>query len=156
MKEQNKYDDIINLPHHQSRTRPHMSIYNRGAQFSPFAALTGYEDAVKETARLTNERQELSEERQAELSRKLTLLQNLGADQPEISITYFLPDEKKSGGVYDRVTGVVKHIDEVHHRVILRDQRVIPIPDIWEITGEIFDKILPDEAYVEWQGGNTI
>ena len=98
-----QYNDIIDLPHHISTTRPRMSMLDRAAQFSPFAALTGYDAAIKETGRLTGQRIELTEECRAVLDRKQqVLLENL-AEHPEVSVTYFVPDERKSGGAY--VTG---------------------------------------------------
>lgn len=95
-----KYEDIINLPHHVSETRPQMSMLDRAAQFSPFAALSGYDDAVKEAGRLTDNRVELGDEGQDLLDRKLQYLQEIIADRPEISVTFFIPDEKKPGGSY--------------------------------------------------------
>ena len=93
-----QYDDIIHLPHHVSKTRPQMSMLDRAAQFSPFAALTGYEDAIQETGRLTDERMELSDEDRELLDRKWHYLQEIISDRPEITVTYFVPDEKKAGG----------------------------------------------------------
>lgn len=129
-----KYDDIINLPHHQSKTRPHMSIYDRAAQFSPFAALTGYDDAVKEMAKVTCQRKELSEEEKAGLSAKLAMLQAKIREQPEVSITYFVPDEKKSGGAYLTETGVIKRIDAFERVVIMQNRKEILIEDIVDIS----------------------
>ena len=96
----NRYDDIISLPHHQSKTRPHMPLIDRAAQFSPFAALTGYDDAVKETARQTDRKAELSEEMQACLQEKLQILKARLRTNPEAVLTYFEADEKKAGGTY--------------------------------------------------------
>jgi len=134
----NPYDDIINLPHHQSLTRPHMSAYDRAAQFSPFAALTGYEDAVAETARLTGKKVELDEYGKSDLNERLNIIQDTLDEQPKVSITYFLPDKKKSGGEYVTVSGCVKKIDEYEHIVVMLDATKIPIDDIAEINGEIF------------------
>ena len=134
----NPYDDIINLPHHQSLTRPHMSAYDRAAQFSPFAALTGYEDAVAETARLTGKKAELDEYGKSDLNERLNIIQDTLDEQPKVSITYFLPDKKKSGGEYVAVSGCVKKIDEYEHIVVMLDATKIPIDDIAEINGEIF------------------
>lgn len=134
----NPYDDIINLPHHQSATHPHLSAYDRAAQFSPFAALTGYEDAVAETARLTDKNVELDEYGKADLNERLNMIQETLGEQPEVSITYFLPDKKKSGGAYVTVTGGVKKIDEYEHIVVMLDATKIPIDDIAKINGEIF------------------
>ncbi len=137
-KETNRYEDIIHLPHHQSKTRPHMSIHDRAAQFSPFSALTGYEDAVKETARLTDQKIELSEETKSVLSAKLNLIQDDIDKQPEIAITYFLADEKKSGGKYVTEIGVVKRIDPYQRVVVMQNKMKIPVDDIVEILGDIF------------------
>ena len=93
-----QYDDIIHLPHHVSKTRPQMSMLDRAAQFPPFAALTGYEDAIQETGRLTDTKVEIGEEVREELDRKQQYLQDIIADRPEITITYFVPDERKAGG----------------------------------------------------------
>ena len=134
----NLYNDIINLPHHQSATRPHMSAYDRAAQFSPFAALTGYEDTVAETARLTDKKVELDDYSKADLNERLNMIQDTLGEQPEVSITYFLPDKKKSGGAYVTVTGGVKKIDEYEHIVVMLDATKIPIDDIAKINGEIF------------------
>lgn len=134
----NPYDDIINLPHHQSLTSPHMSAYDRAAQFSPFAALTGYEDAVAETARLTDKKAELDEYGKSDLNERLNIIQDTLDEQPKVSITYFLPDKKKSGGEYVTVSGCVKKIDEYEHIVVMLDATKIPIDDIAEINGEIF------------------
>lgn len=131
--ELHRYDDIIHLPHHQSGTHPHMSLQDRAAQFSPFAALTGYEEAVQETARLTEQKLELSEDAKAALSAKLALLQEHMGEQPKITVTYFVPDGKKAGGAYVTETGAVKRIDEFTRTVILKDHRSIPIDDIAEI-----------------------
>ena len=95
-----KYADIIDLPHHQSDTRPKMSNYDRAAQFSPFAALTGHADSIKETARLTDEYSEPSEEMKAIMNEKILFLMEQVENQPEITITFFKPDEKKQGGAY--------------------------------------------------------
>lgn len=127
------YDDIIHLPHHQSKTRPHMSMTERAAQFSPFAALTGYEDVLEETARLTDQRSEPSESEQAELDRQLQLLQERISERPVVSITYFQPDEKKSGGAYVTVTDAVRRIDTVKRVLVLMDGREIPINDVSSI-----------------------
>lgn len=131
-----KYDDIINLPHHVSATRAKMPISDRAAQFSPFAALTGYDAAVKETARLTDERIELDESRKTILNEKLQIIMEQIQEHPEITVTYFLPDEKKAGGVYTNVTGCVKKIDEYERTVVMTEGTKIPIDQIYEITGE--------------------
>ena len=136
--DEHQYDDIINLPHHQSATRPHMSNYDRAAQFAPFAALTGYDDAVKETARLTDKKVELDEYSKDALNERLNMIQYAIDEQPEVSITYFLFDKKKSGGAYVTATDRVKKIDEYENIVLLQDGTKIPIDDIAEIVGEVF------------------
>lgn len=105
------YEDIIGLPHHVSSKRPQMSMLDRAAQFSPFAALTGYDDAIQETGRLTDMKIEIGEEAREALDRKQQYLQEIIADRPEITITYFLPDERKAGGSYTSLTGTLKRID---------------------------------------------
>lgn len=134
----NPYDDIINLPHHTSPTRQRMSLYDRAAQFSPFAALTGYDAAITETARLTDKKIELDEYEKADLSERLCMIQDLKDERPEVSITYFIPDKKKSGGEYITVTGRVKKIDEHGRTVVMQDATKIPIDDILEIHCELF------------------
>ena len=115
------YRDIIDLPHHQSQTREHMPLRDRAAQFAPFAALTGYHDMVKEEARLTEDRVILSETELDMLSQKLSLICDMveGGDHPLVAVTYFLPDEKKSGGRYETVTGPVKKVDAAARTVVL-------------------------------------
>ena len=136
-----KYDDIINLPHHVSKKHPQMSLHDRAAQFSPFAALTGHKAAINETARLTEEKQILSEDVIAKLNEQLNLIkENIGTNQT-VTITYFVPDDKKSGGAYISHTGVVKKIDEYNHTVILTDKTVIPIEQISEMQSDIFSEI---------------
>lgn len=132
----NKYDDIINLPHHVSPTRPQMSIIDRAAQFSPFAALTGHSAAVKETARLTEGKVDLSDDTMAYLSEQLTMIQARLDEELTVSITYFVPDAKKSGGEYVTHTGAVKKIDEYERVVVMQDKKAIPIDDILEIEIE--------------------
>ena len=130
----NKYDNIINLPHHVSKTRKPMSLYNRAAQFAPFAALTGYDDAIKETARLTEERIELSDELKNMLNQKIKLIIENIKLQPEVAITYFVPDNKKSGGVYKTISGNVKRIDEVEKCIIFTNKLKIKVSDLLNIV----------------------
>lgn len=136
------YDDIINLPHHVSKKRPRMSAVDRGAQFSPFAALTGYDAAVKETARLTDKRLELDEYIKEALNEKLRIIGDRLEDSPEISITYFLPDAKKAGGAYVTASGAVKKIDTYEGILVMADGIKIPIEEISEIHGDIFASLL--------------
>ncbi len=137
-----RYDDIIHLPHHVSKTRPQMSMMDRAAQFSPFAALTGYDAAIKETGRLTDEKIELGEETKAVLDRKQRYLSDMISVQPEITVTYFLPDERKSGGTYLSVTGKLKRIDEYERMMILTDGKKIPLDDIMNIESNLFCELL--------------
>lgn len=129
-----RYDDIIDLPHHVSKKHPQMSLHDRAAQFSPFAALTGYEDAVGEAARLTDRRQELDEEQEARLEQQLSLLTETVGERPAIEVTYFLPDARKSGGKYVTVRGTLRRIDETEKTLIFTDGRRIAIRDIFEIS----------------------
>jgi hypothetical protein len=132
------YDDIIDLPHHTSPKRPRMSVYDRAAQFSPFAALTGYDAAIIETARLTDKKIELDEYEKAELNERLSMIQDLKDEQPEVSITYFMPDRKKTGGEYITITGCVKKIDHHDRTLVMQDATKIPIDDILDMDCEIF------------------
>lgn len=117
---------------------PRMSLYERAAQFSPFAALTGYEDAVEETARLTDARLELSEDMKTILNEKMQMIvDNMDAD-PIVTITYFVPDKKKAGGAYVDVTGIVKDIDEYERCIVMTDKKKIPIEQVRAIEGDLF------------------
>lgn len=136
-----EYDDIINLPHHVSSTRPHMAALDRAAQFSPFAALTGYDAAIKETARLTDERVELDQYTKDALSDKLRIIAIRVNEHPEIKITYFQPDAKKDGGTYVTAIGPVKKVDEYERIVSMADGTAIFIDEIISIDGRIFDII---------------
>lgn len=128
-----KYDDILNLPHHVSNTRPHMSMHDRAAQFSPFAALTGYDDTVRETARLTDEKLELTVDRINDLNQKIAFLKEHAEERPEITVEYFIPDEKKSGGKYVTLLGKFRRIDEYNHNMVFTSGEEIPLNDIFEI-----------------------
>lgn len=130
------YDDIIHLPHHVSTTRPRMPIANRAAQFAPFAALSGYDAAVKETARLTDCQIELGESELAILDRKLQVLADHLAEQPEVAITYFQPDEKKAGGAYVIATGRVKKVDDFEDVIVLTSGERILFERILEIESD--------------------
>lgn len=134
LKNERKYDDIIDLPHHVSTRHPQMPLSDRGAQFSPFAALTGHDAAIRETARLTDAFVELDEGRKAQLDEQLQLLKENQAQQPEIEATYFQPDLKKSGGAYMTIRGRVKKIDEYNRRILFTDGTVIPMETLLNIT----------------------
>lgn len=124
------YDDIIDLPHHVSATHPQMPMSDRAAQFSPFAALVGYDAAIRETGRLTEAKAEPDEEALRELDRRIRLLAERLGDEPEVDITYFLPDQRKAGGAYQSVRGVVKKIDDFRRIIVLRDGTGIPMDDV--------------------------
>ncbi|WP_418998816.1 hypothetical protein [Agathobaculum sp.] len=132
-----KYDDIIDLPHPTSQNHPRMSLYDRAAQFSPFAALTGHSAAIAETGRLTDRRVELDEYEMARVDAELQRLQELLPGGPTASITYFVPDERKNGGSYQTVTGEVKRIDAVTGVIQMTDRREIPIEDVFSIKIKI-------------------
>lgn len=136
-----KYDDIINLPHHISKTRPQMSMHDRAAQFSTFAALSGYDDTVKETARLTDSKMELTEEEITDLNLKIQVLKEYANTKPFLFIEYFVPDKKKSGGSYVTVMGNFRRIDEYAGNMILTSGEEIHLNDIYSIEGDVFDII---------------
>jgi len=132
-----KYNDIINLSRPISK-RPKMTLEQRSAQFAPFAALTGYDEKIKETSRLTNERIEIDDELKSALDIKLQLIREEISNKPKITINYFVPDLKKNGGSYKIVTGKVKRIDEYKKMIVLENELEIAINEIIDITGEIF------------------
>ena len=127
------YDDIIDLPHHVSDTRPRMSRLDRAAQFSPFATLTGYGAAIKETARLTDERSELGEYELMELNAGIHMLMERIDEHPQVESTYFKPDERKDGGAYLTVKGRAKRLNEYERFILLEDGTEIPFDDIYKI-----------------------
>ena len=135
------YEDIINLPHHISPTRQQMPMSDRAAQFSPFAALTGYDAAIKETGRLTDERIELDEEALTALDMKYQLLIDAFDDAPEVTITYFQPDERKAGGKYITATSAVKKIDDFERRITMQNGTKIPMDDVLSIDGKMFSSL---------------
>ena len=129
------YDDIINLPHHISKTRKQMSIYDRAAQFSPFAALTGHSSALEETSRLVDDRITIDECRKEEISRILMLIKSKESNHPNVRITYFVPDERKIGGKYETIKGCVRRVyfNERENIVELMDRSKISINDIFNV-----------------------
>ena len=135
------YEDIINLPHHISPTRQQMPMSDRAAQFSPFAALTGYDAAIKETGRLTDERIELDEEALTALDMKYQLLIDAFDDAPEVTITYFQPDERKAGGKYITATSAVKKVDDFERRITMQNGTKIPMDDVLSIDGKMFPSL---------------
>ena len=134
MRMNNRYDEIINLPHHVSPTRPQMPMSDRAAQFAPFAALTGYDSAIKETGRLTNERIELDEDALTALNVKYQFLMDALDEEPEIKITYFKPDERKAGGEYVSAIGAVKKVDDFERLITMQDGTRIPMDDVYDMS----------------------
>ena len=132
------YEDIVNLPPHISKKHPQPTMLERAARFAPFAAITGYEEMVVEEARVTEERIDLDEGALALLNEKLSMIQEFLDEEPEVTITYFEPDKKKSGGAYVNITGIVKRIDEYEHFVIMTDGKKIRIEDIYAIGSDLF------------------
>ena len=137
----NQYEDIINLPHHVSPSRPQMPMSDRAAQFAPFAALTGYDAAIKETGRLTDEKIELDEEALTALDMKYQFLMDALDDAPDVTITYFQPDERKAGGKYVSAVGVVRKVDDFERRITMQDGAKIPMDDVLSIDGELFSSL---------------
>lgn len=131
-----KYDDIIDLPHPEPQTHPRMPMRNRAAQFAPFAALTGHDDAIAETRRLTDQHIELDESEMERLNAALLQLEELSAQQPAVIVTYFQPDARKDGGAYRTVGGNFRQIDPVRGVLQFTDRREIPIGEIIEISFE--------------------
>lgn len=131
-----KYDNIINLPHYELKNHKRMSMESRAAQFSPFAALTGYSDSVKETARLTDSERNLSEDMKSKIDMKLQLIEEHINEKPEITILYFVKDMKKTGGKYLEHTGNVRRIDIVNKNIIFTDKKTICLDDIYDLNAE--------------------
>ena len=129
----NNYDDIINMPHHVSKTRKPMSLQNRSAQFAPFSALTTYDEKVREVARETSKKIELDDGIKLMLNDELSFIKNNIKLRPKVTITYFVKDEKKSGGCYKTITSNVKIVDEVYKRIILIDNTIISFDNVIDI-----------------------
>ena len=136
------YDDIINLPHPTSKRHPRMPVRDRAAIFSPFAALSGHGAAIAETARLTERRMELDEDSRAELDRKQAVLLEHMDEQPEITVTWFQPDEKKDGGAYLTATGRLKKLRELERLLVLADGAEIPLEDVVALESDIFQTLI--------------
>jgi len=132
-----RYDDIIDLPHHTSSTRPRMSIQARAAQFAPFAALSGHASALQETARLTDSRVELTEDEIGILDSRLRLILARGGEHPLISVCYFKPDTVKAGGAYVTVTDCIVKIDELSRTLVLESGIIVPIENIVKVNSDI-------------------
>lgn len=138
MAEKFPYEDIVNLPPHISKRHPQPSMMDRAARFAPFAAITGYEEMVLEEARVTEERVDLDEGALSLLNEKLNMIREFLDEEPEVTITYFEPDKKKSGGAYITITGIVKRIDEYEHLVIMKDGARVFIESIYDLQSELF------------------
>ena len=132
------YEDIINLPHHVSRNHPQMTMLQRAAQFAPFAALTGHDAAIQETARLTDDELDLSDNGRELLDRNLAYLLSYSGT-PSVTITYFVPDQRKQGGLYASVTGQIRKIEQYERYVVMTDGTKIPFEHIADLDSEIFD-----------------
>lgn len=132
------YDDIIDRPHHVSSRHPQMPLHDRAAQFSPFAALTGHDAAIRETARLTERQVELDEDYADILDQKIRQLKSCLDKSPRITVRYFQPDSRKAGGAYATVSGRLKKIDDYHRLLVLEDQTKIPVDRIIKLDSEIF------------------
>lgn len=145
MAEKFPYEDIVNLPPHISKRHPQPSMMDRAARFAPFAAITGYEEMVLEEARVTEERVDLDEGALSLLNEKLNMIQEFLDEEPEVTIIYFEPDKKKSGGAYISITGIVKRIDEYEHLVIMKDGAKIFIDSIYDLQSELFYSLGVDD-----------
>ena len=145
MAEKFPYEDIINLPPHISTKHPQPTMIDRAARFAPFAAITGYEEMVLEEARITEERIDLDEGTLSILNEKLNMIQEFIDEEPEVTITYFEPDKKKSGGAYIDITGTVKRIDEYECLVIMTDGKKIRIEDIYGLESDLFYSLGVDD-----------
>lgn len=142
---QRKYDDMIYLPHHVSARHPQMPLLDRAAQFSPFAALTGHDEAIRETARLTESFAELDEEQKEQLDKRLRmLLAKIEAEpcsEPEIRAVYFEPDVRKNGGAYISVCGKVKKVDKYNQQLLLTDGTILSAGNLFSLEGELFEEL---------------
>ena len=135
---ENNYEDIVNRPHHVSTRHPRMSMPDRAAQFAPFAALTGYGEVIRETARLTDRKPELSDSEKTELDYKLQMACDFLGERPVVTITYFVPDQKKTGGAYHAISGKIQKIDDYEKQVVLENKTRIDIDCILGIDGDIY------------------
>lgn len=140
-----RYDDIIHLPHHVSKTRKPMPMINRAAQFAPFAALTGHDEAIAETARQTAPKRILSSDEQDRLSKSLTYVIDHISEHPNLTLTYFIPDTQKEGGRYVSTTGILRAYDDFEKRIVLEDGTVVLVETIVSISGDMLDKLNLEE-----------
>lgn len=128
-----RYANIITLPHHTSDKRPRMSRKNRAAQFSPFAALAGYDSEIKETTRLTDTKIEIDEDRISDINTKLQIIKDNIYENPDVTIEYYIPDKLKSGGMYKTLNGNVRIIDEFERNIVFSNGKRVPIDNIYDI-----------------------
>ena len=135
-----QYDDIIGLPRPRSNRRAPMPLANRAAQFMPFAALTGYEAAVREEARLTDRKIALDDDALTQLNARLEVIDGLLPEAPDVTVTYFVPDPRKQGGAYRSLSGRVRRIDPVAGQLIMRGGTAIPLGDIQRIESDLFQE----------------
>lgn len=142
MKNTGLYDDMIDLPHHVSKKHRQMPLADRAAQFAPFAALSGYGSDITEARRITDRKAELDEYAIAAIDGKLRIIQDMIADMPEVTVTYFIPDASKTGGMYVDVIGRVAEINEYEHILVMNDGKKIPIGDISKIESDIFGMLI--------------
>lgn len=136
------YEDIVNLPHHVSPARARMSVYDRAAQFSPFAALTGYGDAVEETARLTEQFRDMDESKKNQLDRKLQILVEYQNTKPMVQVSFFVPDERKAGGAYRDFVGRFVKLDDHMRKLVFEQDMRIDIDLVRDIQGDIFAQFM--------------
>lgn len=141
MTEKFPYEDIINLPPHISAKYPQPTMEERAARYGPFAVINGYEEMVLEEARTTEERIELDEGAKAVLNEKLNILQKFYMRHPEVTVTYYESDQKKSGGAYISRTGLLKRIDLYQHMLILESKQQIPLGDIYALESRLFEEL---------------
>ena len=140
-----RYDDIIHLPHHVSKTRKPMPMINRAAQFAPFAALTGHDEAIAETARQTALRRILSSDEQEILSKRLAYAISHIGKRSNLTFIYFIPDTQKEGGRYVNTTGILRAYDDFEKRIVLEDGTVVLVETIVSISGDMLDKLNLEE-----------
>ncbi len=131
-----KYKNIIDMAHHVSPTRPRMSRLDRAAQFAPFAALVGYEDAIDETARLTDQKLILEQEQIDRIDEKIQYIREHPKNELTVTVVYFVPDQRKNGGAYRRVAGKIKQIDTIDKSIVMQNGKKIPMCDIYQIEIE--------------------
>lgn len=129
----NKYSDIIEMPHHVSRKHKHMSVSSRAAQFSPFAALSGYDGQIIEEARLTNNKLDIREDSLGRMNETLGDIIERIKEKPLVEVTYFKPDDKKDGGKYVSLSGCVRRVDEVFREMIFTDGSRVSLNDVLDL-----------------------